>query len=103
MVEEITSRLAALLRKIPKGKVTTYGTLAEKLRTSPRHVGYLLKHNPRPVVIPCHRVVKANGEIGGYAYGGKMNVRKKIKLLESEGVHVKKDRVTDFEQKVFKF
>ncbi len=54
------------LRKIPLGQVVTYGQLARKLNTSARAVGNACRNNPIPVVIPCHRVVAANG-VGGYA------------------------------------
>ncbi len=54
------------LEKIPPGQVVTYGELANKLGTSARAVGNACRQNPIPVVIPCHRVVSANG-IGGYA------------------------------------
>ena len=95
------SRLSALLKSIPKGRITTYGIIANKLHTSPRHAGYLLKHNQRPVVVPCYRVVKSDGKVGGYTCNGRMNVKKKIKLLEAEGVHIKNGRIADFGQKFF--
>lgn len=103
ITKDIMKQLFALLKRIPKGKVTTYGVLAKKLNTSPRHVGYMLKRNPRLIVIPCHRVVKSNGKIGGYTCNGRMNVKKKIKLLEKEGITVGKGKIVDFKQKSFKF
>ena len=54
------------LRKCPAGKVWTYGELASKLQSGPRAVGNACRHNPIPIVVPCHRVVSANG-MGGYA------------------------------------
>ena len=54
------------LRKIPPGQVVTYGELANTLGTSARAIGNACRKNPAPVVIPCHRVVAADG-IGGYA------------------------------------
>ena len=74
--------LWSLVRKIPKGKVSTYGILAKKLGTSPRAVGQALKKNTKLIIVPCHRVIKSNGELGGYVNG----VKKKKRLLESEGV-----------------
>ncbi len=53
------------LRKIPLGKVRTYGELAKKLDTSARAIGMACRSNPIPLVIPCHRVVAANG-LGGF-------------------------------------
>jgi methylated-DNA-[protein]-cysteine S-methyltransferase len=78
-----------LLRKIPKGKVTTYGELAKALGIHPRKVGILLRKNPFPVKIPCHRVVCSNGSIGGYSLG----IKKKIKLLEKEGVEIMNGKI----------
>ncbi|HLE06784.1 MAG TPA: MGMT family protein [Candidatus Nanoarchaeia archaeon] len=74
--------LWSLVRKIPKGKVSTYGILAKKLGTSPRAVGQALKKNTKLIIVPCHRVIKSNGELGGYVNGAK----EKKRLLESEGV-----------------
>lgn len=73
------------LRKIPCGKVVTYGELAKKLGTSARAVGNACRQNPVPVVVPCHRVVSATG-IGGYAgdTGGDL-LKIKSWLLQHEG------------------
>jgi methylated-DNA-[protein]-cysteine S-methyltransferase len=74
-----------LLLKIPKGKVTTYKKMAEALDTRAyRAVGQAMNRNPCLVEVPCHRVVKSNGEVGGYAGG---SVRK-TELLREEGVEV---------------
>ncbi|MDX2507460.1 MAG: methylated-DNA--[protein]-cysteine S-methyltransferase [Gammaproteobacteria bacterium] len=54
------------LLQIPSGQVKTYGELAKELNTSPRAVGNACRHNPFPLVVPCHRVVSASG-VGGYA------------------------------------
>ena len=61
------------LLAIPSGKTVTYGELAKKLKTGPRAIGQACRTNPVPVIIPCHRVVAANGN-GGYAgaTGGKL-------------------------------
>lgn len=78
------------LRNVPTGKVTTYKILAEKLKTKAyRAVGTALKNNPYAPEVPCHRVVKSDGSIGGFM--GKMSgeeVAKKIVLLRNEGVEV---------------
>ncbi|MBU0500385.1 MAG: methylated-DNA--[protein]-cysteine S-methyltransferase [Gammaproteobacteria bacterium] len=54
-----------VLQGIPPGRVMTYGELARQLGTSPRAVGNACRHNPCPIVVPCHRVVSAQG-LGGY-------------------------------------
>lgn len=76
-----------LLCQIPYGEVTTYGSLAEKMsfqtgkKVSARAVGCAIGHNPMSIIIPCHRVVGANGSLTGYAGG----LSAKIKLLTLEG------------------
>ena len=70
---------------MPRGKVTTYRELAHAMGTkSYRAVGQAMNRNPKLVSVPCHRVIKSNGEVGGYALG---TVRKK-ELLKMEGVQV---------------
>lgn len=88
-----------LTKKIPRGKVTTYGEIARVLRTSPRVVGRALHENPCLVKIPCHRVVKSDGSLGGYVGG----VRKKIKLLGREGIEVKNKKIINFNEVIYKF
>ncbi|MDO8260488.1 MAG: MGMT family protein, partial [Candidatus Magasanikbacteria bacterium] len=72
------------LEKVPLGRVTTYQNLAKKVGKpkAARAVGNALNKNPWAPRVPCHRVVKSNGEIGGYAFG----IEKKIGILKSEGV-----------------
>lgn len=82
-----------LVRKIPKGKVTTYGIIGKKLNMSPRVVGQALHANPYEGDVPCHRVVNRDGRIApNFAFGG-LDIQKK--LLESEGVGFKDDKHLD--------
>lgn len=75
------------LRKIPPGEVVTYGELAKKLGTSARAVGNACRNNPVPLVVPCHRVVSANG-IGGFAGNTQGDwIRIKSWLLQHEGAN----------------
>ena len=60
-------RLWAALCEIPRGKTLTYGTLAQRLDAEARAVGQACGDNRLPIVIPCHRIVAANG-IGGFAH-----------------------------------
>jgi len=79
-----------IVKKIPKGKVLTYKTVA-RLAGSPRAyraVGNALNKNPDLRHIPCHRVIKSDGTIGGYRRG----IKKKISLLKKEGVIIKNGR-----------
>ena len=95
-------KVYALLKKVPKGKVTTYKALAEKLNTKAyRAVGQAMRCNPFAPKVPCHRVVKSDGSIGGFM--GKMNsnskeVKKKIKMLRKEGVEIKNNRIVNFDK-----
>jgi len=69
------------LFEIPRGQFTTYGAIARTLQTSPRAVGQAVGSNPIPIVIPCHRVIAADGTLGGYSGGLDM----KRALLKLEG------------------
>ena len=96
-----------LLKKVPRGKVTTYKALAEKLNSKAyRAVGQAMRHNPYSPKVPCHRVVKSDGCVGGFM--GKINsnskeVRKKILMLEKEGVEIKNNIIVNFEKMIFRF
>ena len=82
------ARVYQTLKKVPKGKVVTYGQIAHMLGEprKARQVGYALHVNPEPVTIPCHRVVNRFGELApAFAFGGR-EIQKA--LLEQEGVEV---------------
>ena len=61
------------LLEVPEGKITTYGELAKAVgfTNGQRAVGKIMNKNPYPVIIPCHRVVKADSKVGGYAHAKK--------------------------------
>ncbi len=61
-------RVWRALLQIPPGQPTTYGTLARALSTAPRAVGQACGANPLPILIPCHRVLAANGALGGFMH-----------------------------------
>lgn len=71
-------------RKIPHGRVSTYGRLAMKIGRpcAARAVGQALARNPFPIIIPCHRAIRSDGSLGGFSGGIKL----KRKLLELEGI-----------------
>jgi len=91
----------ALLKRIPKGKVSTYKLVAIAIGKphAARAVGNACNRNPGAPKVPCHRVVKSSGELGGYSKG----VSKKTALLESEGVKINNGKVLDFSRKLFRF
>ncbi len=85
---------------IPKGQVRSYGWLARVVDhpKATRAVGSTMARNPVPLIIPCHRVVRADGRIGNYALGGPEN---KVRLLEFEGTDL--DRLEDLARRRVRF
>ena len=86
-------KLYDLLREIPRGRVVTYGKLAELLgnRHWARTVGNALHQNPDGRQYPCYKVVNAKGELSrAYAFGG---INEQKRRLEAEGIAVEKGRV----------
>tara|TARA_B100000161_G_scaffold175324_1_gene125917 strand:- start:185 stop:466 length:282 start_codon:yes stop_codon:yes gene_type:complete len=74
------------LKKIPKGEVRTYREIAIAIGkpNSARAVANACGRNPRPIEIPCHRVIRSDGRLGGYS--GKGGISKKLRLLKKEGI-----------------
>jgi methylated-DNA-[protein]-cysteine S-methyltransferase len=87
MPTKFQEKVYTITKKIPRGKTMTYGEIAKILHSSPRAVGQALKVNPYAPIVPCHRVIKSDGTLGGF--NGKMNSKKKIRLLKQEGVYFK--------------
>ena len=77
------------MRKIPKGKVKTYLEVAKAIGKPKafRAVANAVGKNPYPPKIPCHRVIRSDGKIGGYS--GKGGIRQKKKLLALEKIYIK--------------
>ena len=97
-------RVWKLLETIPSGRVTTYGLIAKKLNTKAyRAVGNACRRNPYAPKVPCHRVVRSDGTVGGFSgeTSGKY-VKKKIRMLRKEGVQIRNGRIADFERILFK-
>jgi methylated-DNA-[protein]-cysteine S-methyltransferase len=95
-VTTFQQRVYDATRRIPRGKVTTYGALAKAIRCgSARAVGQALAGNPFAPVVPCHRVVASDLTLGGFM--GKTRgpaLRRKRLLLEREGVRFEGNRVS---------
>ncbi len=89
------------LLEVPKGKITTYGDLAKAvgLKNGQRAVGKIMNKNPYPVIIPCHRVIKSDGKIGGYAYGEEI----KSNMLSKEGIKIQNGKILDLENSIHRF
>ena len=75
-----------LLKKIPQGKVTTYGILAKICNTSPRAIGRIMANNPYPEEYPCYKVVGNSGNLVGYSVKG--GLKTKVQLLQKDGVKI---------------
>ena len=71
------------LKKIRPGKTKTYGEIAKKYKLSPRHVGKICGQNKLLLAIPCHRVIKSDGSLGGFSSRGGINLKKKLLEFES--------------------
>jgi methylated-DNA-[protein]-cysteine S-methyltransferase len=114
-ITDFTYIIYKVIKKIPKGRVSTYAEVASAIGNARayRAVGNALNKNPHafyknensltPSIkggkpAPCHRIIKSNGEIGGYAGG----IEEKIKILESEGIKFKNGRIIDFEKRFFR-
>ncbi|QQS59150.1 MGMT family protein [Candidatus Peregrinibacteria bacterium] len=95
------SRLQSLLQEIPKGKVTTYAEIAKAMGVprAARAVGTLLSKNPEPDTFPCYKVVRSDGNIGGYALG----TEEKNRRLSAEGISIVNGKIVDREKEVFRF
>jgi len=89
------------LTEVPEGMVTSYSELAKAvgLKNGQRVIGQIMKKNPYPVIIPCHRVVKSDGKIGGFFYGDKI----KTNMLKKEGIKIQDGKILDWEKKFYKF
>jgi len=97
----IEEKIYQKLLQVPSGYVTTYGELAKaiNLKNGQRVIGQIMKKNPFPVIVPCHRVVKSDGTIGGYAYGTEI----KKNMLIKEGLKINSNKILDFKDNLFRF
>lgn len=70
--------------------MSTYKEIAKTLHTKAyRAVGNALNKNPHAPIVPCHRVIKSDGRVGGFASG----IKKKISILKKEGIEIKENRI----------
>ena len=79
---QIQKKVWSELGKIKPGQIRTYGEIAKKYKLSPRHVGKICGQNKLVLAIPCHRVIRSDGNLGGFTSIGGINLKKK--LLEFE-------------------
>jgi methylated-DNA-[protein]-cysteine S-methyltransferase len=76
------SEIWSAMRDVEYGRVATYGEIAERTQSIARAVGQACRHNPLPIVIPCHRILQAGYRLGPYSAGEGPTT--KLKLLEHE-------------------
>lgn len=100
-MKTFSEKVYELTKKIPKGKISTYKIIAQKLNCKAyRAVGNALNKNPySSKIMSCHRVIKSSGEIGGFAIGTK----NKIKMLEKEGIKINNNKIENFKEVLFRF
>jgi len=79
---QIQKRIWTDLKKIKPGHTKTYGEIAKKYKLSPRHMGKICSKNKLLLLVPCHRVIKSDGSLGGFTSTGGINLKRK--LLEFE-------------------
>ena len=79
---ELQIKIWKELKKIPYGKTTSYGTIAKKVKTSPRYVGNVCGQNKHLLIIPCHRVIRTDGGLGGFSGSGGLSLKKRLLNLE---------------------
>jgi methylated-DNA-[protein]-cysteine S-methyltransferase len=86
-VPEFDRRVYDAARAIPPGETVTYGEIAERIgeRGAAQAVGQALGRNPFPIVVPCHRVVAANGALGGFSARGGVATKRRMLAIEGAG------------------
>lgn len=100
MLTNFQKKVYSLTKKIPKGKVSTYKIIGEKLGKKGqiyRAVGVALKKNKNKKV-PCHRVICSSGFVGNFNRG----IKQKIQLLKKEGIIIKNNKI-DLKEYLFRF
>lgn len=99
-ITEFQKSVYKACEKIPKGRVSTYAEIARAIKNpdSSRAVGNALNKNPFAPKVPCHRVVKSGGFLGGFASGQ----ADKIAILKKEGVRILNQKIVNFDKIFYK-
>lgn len=104
-ITPFAKKVYQLVKRIPKGKVTTYKEIGRVLKTKGyQAIGQALRKNPLSPLVPCHRVITTNGNIGGFCgqQKGKQIKRKKM-LLKKEGIEFQGKKIKNFNKVLFRF
>ena len=100
MNKNFNKRCYEKLILIPEGMISTYAEIEKSLDSKAyRAVGNAMANNPHLISVPCHRIIRSDGSLGGYALG----IKKKIQLLKKEGIKIENNKVIDFENKLYRF
>ena len=70
------------IKKVPYGKCVSYLTISKQTKIHPRLVGKICGENRLPLFIPCHRIIRSDGSLGGYSARGGINLKKKLLKIE---------------------
>ena len=81
---QIQKKIWKELKKIPYGKTKSYGEIAKIVKTSPRYVGKVCGQNKHLLAIPCHRVIRTDGTMGGFSGTGGLKLKKRLLILEQK-------------------
>ena len=83
---KIQKKIWNALKTIKKGRTKTYNEIAKKLKVSPRYVGRVCGENKHIIVIPCHRIIRSDGRLGGFSAKGGIILKKKLLEFESKKI-----------------
>jgi deoxyribonuclease V len=98
-IMNLTEYTYYLVRQIPSGRVSTYGAVAKALgnKRYARAVGKYMNKNPNADMMPCFKIVKSDGSLGGFGLG----IKDKIRRLKQDGMEVKDGKSVNFEKVFF--
>jgi methylated-DNA-[protein]-cysteine S-methyltransferase len=87
-IDSFATKVYTIARAIPAGETLTYGAIAEQIgdKQLAQAVGRVLGRNPFPIIVPCHRIIGANGKLTGFSANG--GVQTKLKMLTIEGARI---------------
>ena len=96
---DITDYTYYLVRQIPPGRVSTYGAIAKALGNPSyaRAVGKMMNKNPDADKMPCFKIVKSDGSLGGFGLG----IEEKIRRLKNDGIKIKNGKIIEFDKVFF--
>lgn len=100
MAQSFSESVWAATKKIRRGQLATYQQIAKMIYRprAARAVGNALNKNPYAPLVPCHRVVRSDGTVGGFVSGAK----KKVALLKKEGITLKAGRIVNLREYLIK-